>query len=89
MARLTGGQAIVESLEVGKPASPVVCITGGRGDQYNVQELGTCVQYGVSPAVLVFNDNAWGVSPGSPGGIFGQISGLNIRTLKEQLVVNF
>ena len=47
--------------KVGKPNSPVVCITGDGGFQYNAQELGTCVQYGISPIVLVFNDNAWGV----------------------------
>ena len=47
--------------KVGKPNSPVVCITGDGGFQYNIQELGTCVQYGISPIVLVFNDDAWGV----------------------------
>ena len=47
--------------KVGKPNCPVVCITGDGGFQYNAQELGTCVQYGISPIVLVFNDNAWGV----------------------------
>jgi acetolactate synthase-1/2/3 large subunit len=47
--------------KVGKPNSPVVCVTGDGGFQYNAQELGTCVQYGISPVVLVFNDNAWGV----------------------------
>ena len=39
----------------------VVVITGDGGFQYNIQELGTAVQYGISPVVLVFNDNAWGV----------------------------
>ena len=26
-----------------------------------MQELGTAAQYGISPVVVVFNDNAWGV----------------------------
>jgi acetolactate synthase I/II/III large subunit len=47
--------------KVGKPASPVVCITGDGGFQYNAQELGTAVQYGINPIVMIFNDNAWGV----------------------------
>ena len=36
-------------------------MTGDGGFQYNMQELGTAVQYGISPTVLLFNDNAWGV----------------------------
>ena len=28
--------------------------------QFNIQELGTAVQYGISPVVIIFNDNAWG-----------------------------
>ena len=47
--------------KVGQPRSPVVCITGDGGFQYNAQELGTAVQYGISPVVMIFNDNAWGV----------------------------
>ena len=47
--------------KVGKPQNPVVCITGDGGFQYNAQELGTAVQYGINPIVLMFNDNAWGV----------------------------
>ena len=43
------------------PQSPVVCIAGDGGFQYNMQELGTAAQYGISPVVVVFNDNAWGV----------------------------
>jgi acetolactate synthase-1/2/3 large subunit len=39
---------------------PVICITGDGGFQYNLQELGTAVQYGLAPVVLIFNDNAWG-----------------------------
>ena len=50
--------------KVGKPKSPVVCITGDGGFQYNAQELGTAVQYGINPIVLMFNDNAWGVLKG-------------------------
>lgn len=50
--------------QVGQPDAAVVCITGDGGFQYNAQELGTCVQYGISPVVLVFNDNAWGVLKG-------------------------
>ena len=47
--------------KVGKPANPVVCITGDGGFQYNAQELGTAIQYGINPIVLMFNDSAWGV----------------------------
>ncbi len=47
--------------KVGKPDSPVVCITGDGGFQYNFQELATAAQYGIHPVILMFNDNAWGV----------------------------
>ena len=39
----------------------VVCLTGDGGFQFNIQELGTCVQYGLNPVVMVLNDNAWGI----------------------------
>ena len=47
--------------KVGKPESPMVCITGDGGFQYNMQELATAAQYGINVIVLMFNDNAWGV----------------------------
>ena len=47
--------------KVAKPHSPVVCVTGDGGFQYNMQELATAAQYGISPVVVMFNDNAWGV----------------------------
>lgn len=47
--------------KAGKPDSPVVCVTGDGGFQYNFQELATAAQYGIHPVVLMFNDNAWGV----------------------------
>ena len=47
--------------KVGKPDTPVVCVTGDGGFQYNLQELATAAQYGIHPVVLMFNDNAWGV----------------------------
>lgn len=50
--------------KVGKPDSPVVCVTGDGGFQYNFQELATASQYGIHPVVLMFNDNAWGVLKG-------------------------
>lgn len=43
------------------PQRQVVCITGDGGFQFNMQELGTCVQYGLNQVVMVFNDSAWGV----------------------------
>ena len=43
------------------PQRQVVCITGDGGVQFNIQELGTCVQYGLNPVILIFNDNAWGL----------------------------
>ena len=42
------------------PNQPVLCVTGDGGFQYNIQELGTAIQYGLAPIVLLFNDNAWG-----------------------------
>ncbi len=47
--------------KVGRPESPVVCVTGDGGFQYNLQELATAAQYDINPVVLMFNDNAWGV----------------------------
>ena len=47
--------------KAGLPNRQVICMTGDGGLQFNIQELGTCVQYGLNPVVLVFNDNAWGV----------------------------
>lgn len=47
--------------KLGRPQSPVVCVTGDGGFQYNLQELATAAQYGISPIILMFNDNAWGV----------------------------
>jgi acetolactate synthase-1/2/3 large subunit len=47
--------------KAGLPERQVVCVTGDGGFQYNLQELGTAVQYGIAPVVLIFNDNAWGV----------------------------
>ena len=50
--------------KVGRPDCPVICVTGDGGFQYNAQELGTAVQYGINPIVMVFNDSAWGVLKG-------------------------
>ena len=47
--------------KIGQPDSPVVCITGDGGFQYNFQELATAAQYDIHPVILMFNDNAWGV----------------------------
>ncbi len=47
--------------KAGMPDRQVVCITGDGGFQFNIQELGSCVQYGLWPVVLVFNDDAWGL----------------------------
>jgi acetolactate synthase-1/2/3 large subunit len=58
--------------KVGKPQSPVVCVTGDGGFQYNFQELATCAQYGINPVVLMFNDSAWGVLKGFQGDRFGE-----------------
>ncbi len=50
--------------KLGRPDSPVVCVTGDGGFQYNMQELATAAQYGIHTIVLMFNDNAWGVLKG-------------------------
>ena len=47
--------------KVGQPDSPVICITGDGGFQYNFQELATAAQYDIHPVILMFNDSAWGV----------------------------
>ena len=47
--------------KLAKPESPVVCVTGDGGFQYNMQELATAAQYGINPIVVMFNDDAWGV----------------------------
>ena len=47
--------------KLAKPESPVVCVTGDGGFQYNMQELATAAQYDINPVVVIFNDNAWGV----------------------------
>ncbi len=47
--------------KAGAPDRQVICITGDGGFQFNIQELGTCVQYGLDPVILLFNDNAWGL----------------------------
>ncbi|MCE2462514.1 MAG: thiamine pyrophosphate-binding protein [Dehalococcoidia bacterium] len=47
--------------KAGLPDRQVICLTGDGGFQFNIQEIGTCVQYGLSPVVIIFNDNAWGV----------------------------
>lgn len=47
--------------KAGVPDRQVICITGDGGFQFNIQELGTCVQYGLRPVVIVFNDDAWGL----------------------------
>jgi len=47
--------------KAGLPDRQVICLVGDGGFQFNIQELGTCVEYGLNPVVMVFNDNAWGV----------------------------
>ena len=47
--------------KAGVPGSPVVCVTGDGGFQYNLQELATAAQYDIHTVVLMFNDSAWGV----------------------------
>ena len=66
--------------KVGLPHKQVVVITGDGGFQYNIQELGTALQYGISPVVLVFNDNAWGVLKGVQKDTFnGRYIGTDLR----------
>ena len=66
--------------KVGLPHKQVVVITGDGGFQYNIQELGTALQYGINPVVLVFNDNAWGVLKGVQKDTFdGRYIGTDLR----------
>ena len=68
------------SAKVGLPHKQVVVITGDGGFQYNIQELGTALQYGINPVVLVFNDNAWGVLKGVQRETFnGRYMGTELR----------
>lgn len=50
--------------KLGCPDRPVVAIVGDGGFQYNMQEMGTAIQYGIAPVVLMFNDDAWGAPYG-------------------------
>ena len=66
--------------KAGLPDRQVVCLTGDGGFQFNIQELGTCVQYGLNPVVLVFNDNAWGVLKVRQEGFYdGRFIGTDLR----------
>ena len=66
--------------KVGKPENQVVIITGDGGFQYNIQEIGTALQFGISPVVLIFNDNAWGVLKGVQKETFnGRYIGTDLR----------
>ena len=40
--------------------TPVVCISGDGGFMYNIQELSTAVRHRIAPALIVFNDGAFG-----------------------------
>ncbi|PKB72899.1 MAG: hypothetical protein BZY75_04615 [SAR202 cluster bacterium Io17-Chloro-G7] len=64
--------------KAGKPDSPVICVTGDGGFQYNFQELATAAQYGIHPVVLMFNDSAWGVLKNYQNTRFG--AGRNFAT---------
>lgn len=47
--------------KLANPDSPVVCLTGDGGFQFNMQELGTAAQHDIPTTVVIFNDNAWGI----------------------------
>ena len=64
--------------KAGRPECPVICVTGDGGFQYNAQELGTAVQYGINPIVMVFNDSAWGVLKGYQQGRGGRRMGTDL-----------
>ncbi len=64
--------------KAGKPDTPVICVTGDGGFQYNFQELATAAQYGIHPVVLMFNDSAWGVLKNYQNTRFG--AGRNFAT---------
>ena len=46
--------------KVARPERAVVALAGDGGFMYNVQELATAVQHGISAVALVFNDGAYG-----------------------------
>ncbi len=66
--------------KAGFPDRQVICMTGDGGFQFNIQELGTCVQYGLNPVVLVFNDSSWGVLEERQKDFYdGRYLGTNLR----------
>ena len=66
--------------KAGLPDRQVICLTGDGGFQFNLQELGTCVEYGLNPVVMVFNDNAWGVLKDRQRDVFnGRFIGTQLR----------
>ena len=48
--------------KAGVPERQVICITGDGGFQFNIQELGTCVQYGLRPVRHCFQRRCLGAA---------------------------
>jgi len=47
--------------KVGQPERQVVCVCGDGGFQLALPDLATAAQFGINVAVLLFNDNAFGI----------------------------
>ncbi|HPE30423.1 MAG TPA: thiamine pyrophosphate-binding protein [Parvularculaceae bacterium] len=54
------GYATALGVKVANPDRPVVAIAGDGGFMFNVQELATAAQYGISLPVIVFNNGKFG-----------------------------
>ena len=61
----------MRTMEAIRSVTAVICMTGDGGYQFNIQEIATCVQYGLNPVVLVFDDDAWGVLKERQGSHYG------------------
>ncbi len=48
-------------LQIANPSKTVLCLAGDGSIQMNIQEMATCVQYGLPIKILVFNNAALGM----------------------------
>ena len=61
------------------PDHPVVVLTGDGGLLFNVQELATAAQLGLSLVVVVFNDNSYGVLKPQQEMKYGRSIGVDLK----------
>lgn len=61
------------------PDHPVVVLTGDGGLLFNIQELATVAQLGLSLVVVVFNDNSYGVLKPQQEMKYGRTIGVDLK----------